>query len=267
MSLDSVLVESMSKEQEPEELASISLSRDEIENRQRPVGIPRRNHVPVESSRPVALWGLVIVLFLLVIFMFVQMQTIKKQSDLQLQALQLLQQKLTSTDEQANLSVDAIKILLKEQDHEIRKLWDLANKKNKRTIRANKERLDDQSKLITKQGGQIDQVSKRMDGQSKSVKTLNVDISDLEKEISGLAKANKTLKANLASVEKSADKALSGLPKNLQKDLGSINKQLKELNKALEAMDATRLRHNKRLSELEKAVKSAQSKAAPAAAP
>jgi len=256
----------MSKEKEPEELASISLSPDEIENRQRPVGIPRRTAAPVESSRPVALWGLVIVLFAIVVYTVVQLQQVKKQSDLQLQALQLLQQKLTSTDEQANLSVDAMKILLKEQDHEIRKLWDLANKRNKKTIAKNKERLDDQNKLITKQGGQIDQVSKRVSEQTKSVKSLGSDVNDIEKQLTDLSKANKNLKSQIAAAEKSLDKAVAKLPKNLQKDLTGISKQLKELSKAVDAMDATRLSHNKRISALEKAVKAAASKpAAPAA--
>lgn len=251
----------MSKEQEPEELASISLSPDEIENRQRPVGIPRRTAAPVESGRPVVLWGLVIVLFVIVVYAVVQLQQVKKQSDLQLQALQLLQQKLTSTDEQANLSVDAMKILLKEQDHEIRKLWDLANKRNKKNIAKHKERLDDQNKLITKQAGQVDLVSKRLDSQTKSVKAMGADVDKLEKSLGDLTKANQDLKSKVAKAEKSVDKALAGLPNDLEKELSSISKQLKELNKAVDAMDATRLRHNKRISALEKANK------APASAP
>lgn len=261
----------MSKEQEPEELASISLSQDEIVNRQRPVGIPRRAAAPTESSRPVALWGLVIVLFVIVVVMAVQMQTVKKQSDLQLQALQLLQQKLTSTDEQANLSVDAIKILLKEQDHEIRKLWDLANKRNKKSIAKHKERLDDQSKLLTKQGGQIDQVSKRMDSQSKTVKKLSGSFDGVSTKADDASKAIKGLKKELAATEKSLaslKKSIGGVPKSVTKELKALDKKLKSLTKAVDAMDATRLHHNKRLGQLEKSVKSLSTtttKPAPAA--
>ena len=123
----------MNPEKEPEQLASIAVSRDEIATHQRPTGSMRPIHHP-SSGAPKLLWALTVFAILLSVGLLVQLQQVKIQSDKQLKALTILQERLVSTDEQANLSVDAIKILLKDQDHEIRKLWDLANKRNKNDI-------------------------------------------------------------------------------------------------------------------------------------
>lgn len=253
----------MNRDKEPEKLASISLSADEIQGRQRTTNAPVARRAPVQSETrpPVLLWALVIVLFALVMFLLVQMNQVKKQSDLQLQGIQVLQTKLTSTDEQANLSVDAIKILLKEQDHEIRKLWDVSNKRNRTNIEKNKERLDDQNKLITQHGREIEQTSKVVDGQAKTMKTLSASVDAGEKQVDDLKKAQADLKAQILKTEK----AVAGLPTNIKSELDALAKQLKELNRAVDAMDATRLTHNRRISDLEKAVKA--NAAPPAASP
>lgn len=242
----------MSRENEPEELASISLSRDEIGNRQRPVGVGRRNAQVAEPSRPIGLWIVVILLLIALVYMAVQIQKLQSQTDLQLKALQALQQKLTSTDEQANLSVDAMKILLKEQDHEIRKLWDLSNKRNKKNITKNTERLDDQSKLLTKHSGQIDQVSKRIETQKKTVAALASDVKGYDSKISN---SEEQVRADLAVLEASVEKRFEKLPK-------PVDKEIRSINKAITAMDGTRLQHNKRISKLEKSIKSLEAKVA-----
>lgn len=252
----------MNKEQEPEFLASISLSKEEIVNRQRPVGIPRRQSLPGDVGRPMFLWGVVLLLLVAVVTLVVQLQLLKKQSGLQLQALQVLQHKLTSTDEQANLSVDAIKILLKEQDHEIRKLWDLANKRNKKNIEKHKERLDDQSKLLTKQAGQIDQVSKRTSEQKKSVVKLGGDVEQVVEQTAVVSAEMKALKKTLKQSSQSLatlKKSIGAVPDSVQKELNSLSTSLRDLSKVVDAMDATRLHHNKRLNKLESSFKTLSS--------
>lgn len=244
----------MARDNDSEELTSLSLSSDEISNRQRP-GAPasgRRNGQPAEPSRPIGLWIIVILLLIALAFMAVQMQTLQSQTDKQLQALQVLQQKLTSTDEQANLSVDAMKILLKEQDHEIRKLWDLSNKRNRKNITKNTEKLDDQSKLLTKHSNQIGQFSKQIQSQKQSVATLSEEVKSYEDKIS---KSGENLRTDIAALEATMDKRFASLPKSVKKDIQSINK-------AIKAMDGTRLQHNKRISSLEKSIKSLESRLA-----
>jgi chromosome segregation ATPase len=250
----------MNKDKEPEQLASIALSREEIASRQRTAGklkTPTSN--ATSTGAPKVLWALSVFSLVFCVALLVELYSVKQQSDLQLQALTILQEKLTSTDEQANLSVDAVKILLREQDHEIRKLWDLANKRNKVDISKNADRLNDQSKVLTKQAGKIDLLNKEQDKTEKllsSVSASNKQTLDSIKAIKGDLEQSKT---NVLLLETKLDSGLSGLPKN-------VGKTLEDHDKGIKAMDATRLQLMRRIQALEKEIKALKAPA-PAAQP
>ena len=59
----------------------------------------------------------------------------------QAQNIEVLNERLSVTGENANLSVDALKTIVKEHDSEIRKLWDLANKRNRADIGMNSKAI------------------------------------------------------------------------------------------------------------------------------
>jgi len=250
----------MNKDKEPEHLASIALSREEIASRQRVTKPVRSTKATHSAGTSKALWALTVFALLLSGALLVQFQQVKKQSDLQLQAITILQAKLTNTDEQSNLSVDAIKIMMKDQDHEIRKLWDIANKQNKKNIRKNKERLDDQSKMVTRYTGKIDLMSKDLVKQEKSLSAgitrnksetqtaLKQIQSKIDVQQSKVEKSIKSLPKNLAKTLKNHDKAIAAFPKG-------VSKTLKDHEKGLKAMDATRLQLMKRINALDKEIK------------
>jgi len=243
----------MKLDKEPEQLASISVSRDEIATHQRPSGT-LRSHGHSVSRAPKLLWALTFFSIVICIALIVQLQKVKQQSDKQLQALSILQERLVSTDEQANLSVDAIKILLKEQDHEIRKLWDLANKRNKKDIGKIKERLDDQNKIVTQHASKLTQLSKDQKSLSTDIQNkLDQGLKKTEGELTDISKSISTLDRKL-------DKAIASLPKN-------VDKTLKDHEKGIKAMDATRLQLMKRIKSLEKDLKSLQSASISQASP
>lgn len=241
------------RDKEPEQLASIAVSKDEIASRNRTTGGGhyRSSNAPVSSGSPKVLWAVSIFAVLLSIALLVQFQQLKAQSDKQLKALTILQGMLSSTDEQANLSVDAMKILLRDQDHEIRKLWDVANKRNKNSISKNTQRLDDQSKLVTKHDGKLAQLSK---ADAKAKKELSSKLKVQTKSISDL---KSDLKSKQVSLSKKVDKTIASLPSN-------VSKTLKEHGQGIKAMDATRLRLMKRINALEKQVKALKKTAKPA---
>ncbi len=251
----------MNKDKEPEHLASIALSKEEIASRQRVTGYSRSTKNNRQSGGTnKALWALTVFALLLSAALLVQFQQVKKQSALQLQAITILQERLINTGEQSNLSVDAIKIIMKDQDHEIRKLWDLANKSNKNQIRKNKEGLDEQNKIITKYAGKVDLISK---GQIKSEKSLLKSIKESSDQASA---ALKKLQVSVNVQNVKVDKTIASLPKNLSKKLSSYDakikaipkglvKTLKDHGKGIKAMDATRLQLIKRLNALDKEIK------------
>ena len=251
----------MNKDKEPEHLASIALSREEIASRQRVTKPTRAAKTPQSGGASKALWALTVFALLLSGALLLQFQQVKKQSDLQLQAITILQAKLTNTDEQSNLSVDAMKIMMKDLDHEIRKLWDIANKQNKKNIRKNKERLDDQSKMVTRYTGKIDLMSKDL---VKQEKTLSADINQNKSQT---ATALKQIQSNIDVQQSKVEKSIQSLPKDLAKTLKKhgkaiaafpkgVSKTLKDHEKGLKAMDATRLQLMKRINALDKEIKS-----------
>ncbi len=238
----------MNKDKEPETLASIALSREEIASRRRVVGKPRLARTEGAGNSK-ALWALVCFALLLAVALLIQLQQVKKQSDLQLQAITILQKKLINTGEQSDLSLDSVRILVKDQSHEIRKLWDVANKRNKNNIAKNKERLDDHSKQVTKYSGKLDLLNKELNKQEKALlKKLLNNKQDSTKVTAKLKTDIADIKGSIAKMAKNSQQAKNAVPKNLQKTL-------KEHGKGIDAMDATRLRLMKRISAIDKELK------------
>lgn len=244
------------RDKEPEQLATIAISKDEIASRNRVSGGGqyRSPNTPPSSGGSKVLWAVSIFAVLLSIALLVQLQQLKSQTDKQLKALTILQDRLSSTDEQANLSVDAMKILLRDQDHEIRKLWDVANKRNKNKISKNTQRLDDQSKLVTQHDGKLAQLSK---ADAKAKKALSVQLKEQNKTLDAL-KSN--LEKKQTALSKKVDKTIASLPSN-------VSKTLKEHGQGIKAMDGTRLQLMKRINSLEKQVKALKKASKPVAAP
>lgn len=240
----------MKKDQEPDQLASIAISRDEIAGRQRPSGPMRATGS--HAATPKLLWVISITSILISVGMFIHLQQVKVQSDKQLKALTILQERLSSTDEQANLSVDAIKILLKDQDHEIRKLWDVANKRNKSQISKNTGRIDQQNKLMTQYSSKVEQLG-------KDAELLERNLEAQIKE-SGQAQTSniQSLKNSVTDVDAKLVSVTKGIPKNLSKTLSDHGKGIK-------AMDKTRLQLLKKIKSLEAQVKALNTQASPAA--
>lgn len=244
----------INKEKEPDQLASVAISKEEIASRQRTVSKPR---IPAQGgSSSKALWALCIFSLVLSVVLLMQLQQVKKQSELQLQALMVLQDKLTNTGEQANLSVDAMKIILKELEHEVRKLWDVSNKRNKNDIAKNTSRLDQQNKLLSQASGQIEMLSKDINKQEKQLSAQIIAAMDKNSASNtDLAKKIKVLDSDIKAAQ-------ANNPKNLAETLT-------EHDKAIKAMDGSRLQFMKRIKALEaelNAVKQASS-ARPAVAP
>lgn len=95
---------------------------------------------------------------------------LQKQSD----NLNTLNERLSATGETANLSVDALKVMLKDHDLEIRKLWDLANKRNRGNIANNEKAISDLRTSLT-------QLTRT---QSSSVAQQQKNVADLEQKLS-----------------------------------------------------------------------------------
>lgn len=151
--------------------------------------------------------------------------------------LSTLNDKLSASDENSNLSVDALRILLKDNGKEIRKLWDLSNKTNKPRIAKN-------GKAIGSVKSSVAKVNKKVVSVDKKIGTANGNISGNKKSIAtlktSLAKSQKNLEAKMAEVKAS----VNALP-------AATEKRIDNNEQSIRSIDATRKKLNGSMAEVE----------------
>ncbi len=167
---------------------------------------PAKQPAGAKPSQTLAISALVLAVLLagLAGWLFTQLQAQQQQLlnaekllRSQAQNIEVLNERLSVTGENANLSVDALKTIVKEQESEIRKLWDLANKRNRADIGMN-------SKAIAELKTDL----------SKAIAGLKTDLSKAEQE---LRAALEQQKKQLASSDSAAQSREAELKKRLQK--------------------------------------------------
>jgi len=137
------------------------------------------------SSSGLAIVGLVVALGALGAagYVFTQFQASQQRltaaQDLLVQQgskIQALENRLSASGENANLSVDALKVVLREQDDEIRKLWDLASKRNRADIDANTAKLNNLNSAVSSASG----------ASESDLKSLRSKVTELENAVSAM---------------------------------------------------------------------------------
>ncbi len=136
----------------------------------------------------------------------------------QAENLKVLNEKLSVTGENANLSVDALKAIVKDNAGEIRKLWDVSNKRNKANIASN-------GKAITTVKGQLSSLQKELKSglaaQQKSVAAAEKKLSEKDQLLAGrLARVEK----DAASIPAENQIRISQNTENLQLLEASVQK-------------------------------------------
>lgn len=181
------------------------------------------------AKQTLAIVALVITLIIgaLAGFLFMQLQTVQKQLNeanelivSQGANLKKLNDQLSTTDENANLSVDALKMLVRDNNKEIRKLWDLANKRNRPNISSNTESVTALKKSVAsvekkvastsqKTTAQVANLKKDMEASvarlSNTVSGLSPDINEAQLRISQNSEAIQVLDAKVSSIKQGGD--------------------------------------------------------------
>jgi chromosome segregation ATPase len=172
--------------------------------------------------------------------------------------LAVLNDKLSASDENSTLSVGALKVLLKDNAKEIRKLWDLTNKTNKPNIEKNLKAISGVQTSVIKVDNKATGIDKKVVSANSNISGNKNDISANEKNISGnqnsisgnqnsiaalktsLANSQKSLEAKLTDLKSS----MTGLPEATEVRIGN-NEQ------SIRSIDATRKKLNSSMAEVE----------------
>ena len=206
---------------------------------------------PVTQAQPakqtLAIIALVIALVMgaAAAFLFMQLQIVQKQLNQAQQVitdqgknLQHLNDQLSATGENANLSVDALKVLVKDNNKEIRKLWDVANKRNKANISSN-------SKAIKSIKSSVASVSKKQAAAEKAQasaitavksdvsKTINNKVSPLSSRLKKVEAASEDIATAQLGISQNTE-TIQALEAKLAKiklggDMGDIKMEIEDI--------------------------------------
>lgn len=218
---------------------------------------------------------LVVLIAVMGVWFHKQMAVLQAQMDERIsessQKLGNLQSRLSATDESLNQSsgqlqdtVRAQGKKLEENNTEIRKLWDLSNKRNRADI-------DEQGKKLTALSATLNEVKKAQAGVDGKLQGINKDTAALKKQVdSAVTAVNKSseqwqtrlsqmqtqvdvLAENINQLESQQQSLKSGLAKveKAQAGLAGLKDRLDETEAAIAAFDSYRLQVNSRLDKLE----------------
>ncbi len=257
----------MNKDNDPI-MSDMKPSQDEIALRQRQLqarkaaaarsgGQNRQAPSPTAKSAPsgkqtLAVSALILALLVggLAAFLFVQLQAVQQSLakteqvvQAQSQNIEVLNEKLSVTGENANMSVDALKSVVKGHDEEIRKLWDLSNKRNRSEITANAKEIaalqleagkikasaSAQQKQVSaldeklvKADGSLTKINERLAKVEFSTKSL----AEIEMRMSQQSESIQALQASVTQLKKSG----------LGQDSAAIQLKLEDINIRLDRM-------------------------------
>lgn len=186
-----------------------------------------------------------------------------------------LEQSLTETDESVamngtaiNAQFKAIKAETDMQMSEIRKLWDVANKRNRNWIEANKDTLEKQSKNLDSAMANLAKVAETQKADAVVIADLNNLVSGSQKTVNELKNSFVDINESIAGLEQNIaqvmannyDEQLLTLTLTQENMLAEQNKvgssadentlKIANILSQLEAIDASRVETSRRLSAL-----------------
>jgi len=169
-----------------------------------------------------------------------QLQLSSEELAISIKRIEALENQLTTTGENMNLSESALQARLKNIMSEIRKLWDVSNKRNKGWIKKNEEDL---AKL---QQGQADQV-KSLDGIKASVAKASESVSGAEaraiaatETVDAVVSAQSTIKNDVTTINSKLS-SLGAAVGETTTQLGELSLTMQLLSDQVNGSDASQL--------------------------
>jgi hypothetical protein len=151
--------------------------------------------------------------------------------------LSILEEQLQLADSTSTESLSDINSQLQFLDKEIRKLWDLSNKRNKVNI----EKL---SKDVSKYASAIKEIAITQTNDQANIRSINEKYQKLITSVNELTKANRK---NLVS----------------QNQIAELNKSILLLEETVQAFDAYRRQNNEMLQEMQLKISSMENQTSP----
>lgn len=261
---------------------SLKPTRDELAQRQRPRASRTAsggNAAPVVVANTAPLWSLVILLLIVMggggWYLWVQIQSLQSSLDQSRSALNQSEQTLTSLQQNIDIrtktqtkSGDQMAAELKELDSEVRKLWDLANKRQKaeleqhgKALAALEANLKTRDAALDKQAQTAADNTKKLreewqqlkDAQAAVQTALDSQKTALENQKAALERQKAALETQQASLKKQ-DAELARLRSSAATP-DDLETRITNLEVSSKSLDAYRRQVNGRLDQLDQQVR------------
>lgn len=162
------------------------------------------------------------------------------------QKLGNLESQLSATDESLSQSANTIEDRLQFHMDEIRKLWDVSNKRNKDWIQENQKDIRSLKGSVGKTEKTLSQLDSQLAGLRQQLKTAGDARSRMQTRLDLVVETVQQLEDDLAAQRKSL-RALEGM----QKEWQGMQKRMTDIEQAIDAFDTWRREVNNRLAQLE----------------
>lgn len=167
-----------------------------------------------------------------------------------------LASQLSATDEEVTQTSGQVRQILASHDSEIRKLWDVSNKRNRDWIEKNQAEIARLTRQRAELGKAVEALKTEMTAISKQNEQLVLARNQLQTRIEVQAEAAKQLDTRLAAQQKQVETLNKLLPAiqslaRVESAGGGIGNRLTEIEAAINAFDAYRRQVNVRLDRLD----------------
>jgi chromosome segregation ATPase len=165
-----------------------------------------------------------------------------------------LERRLNATGTDVSKTLESIGRRLDDNELEIRKLWDVANKRNKDWIQANQKAIESISSSLDKTVKGVDGVSKQMKAVAGRFEVLDKDMKKLQTTLSD---ENAELVTQITLVRGQVQDQAVEL-KGVARQLSLLSSRQKTNEEAIEAIDEHRRQLNMKISELQNEIRQLQ---------
>lgn len=204
--------------------------------------------------------GLAVMLLVIAVYFFREMQQMQARLDATLdqssEQLGSLASQLSATDESLNQSSDQVRETLSLHDSEIRKLWDVSNKRNKDWILANQAAISKLEKQRAETAKNITALQTEIAALKKQNQQIALQRNQMQVQLDLASESVRQAEASVASQKKIVDQVSQILPalKTMaaaQAKGESLDTRLSEIEAAIAAFDVYRRQVNTRLDRIE----------------
>lgn len=170
-----------------------------------------------------------------------------------------LESRLDFTDEESTQSVESIRVKLKWADSEIRKLWGVANDRNRKSIASHKKRLDSLTKKVATAGVNAKNAVSVSSVNKKQLATALQQLQQLQASSTSAEAKLKIQQLSLQALVK--DIKTQGI--NLDQLKDGVLERVQMNEEALESISVYRKTTNRELLNIKKRLDRVQAKPAP----